>query len=419
VLADLAIWGIAALATAGVILRPLKMPEAVWAVAGAVALVCLGLLPVSAALRGVGKGLDVYLFLTGMMLLAEVARDTGLFDWLASMAASHARGSAARLFRLIYTVGIVVTVFLSNDATAVVLTPAVAAVTRACKIAQPLPYLLICAFIANAASFVLPISNPANLVIYASHMPRLAEWLPRFGLPSVVAIGLTYILLELTQRRALRQALPTEVMVPTLSLSGKTAACGILLTAVGLMVASALGWQLGLPTCIAGFATLALVAGIQRSSPWPFFRHVSWGVIPLVAGLFVLVEGLEQSGAIRALSELLRSQAQQSTASSAAGSGLLVGFVSNLINNLPAGLIAGTAVQAAHVPVNVSSAVLIGVDLGPNLSVTGSLATILWLGALRREGIQVRARDFLKLGALIMPPALALSLAALLEGPLR
>jgi arsenical pump membrane protein len=414
VIADLAIWSIAALATAGVILRPLETPEAVWAVAGAVALVCLGLLPIGAAFRGVGKGLDVYLFLTGMMLLAEVARDTGLFDWLASLAASHARGSATRLFRLVYTVGIVVTVFLSNDATAVVLTPAVAAVARACKIAQPLPYLLICAFIANAASFVLPISNPANLVIYAGHMPRLAEWLPRFALPSVVAIGLTYLLLEATQRRALQQALPTEVVVPVLSLSGKTAALGILLTAVGLMVASALGWQLGLPTCIAGCATLALVAGIQRSSPWPLVRHVSWGVIPLVAGLFVLVEGLDRSGAIRTLSEVLRQHAQQSTVSSAAGSGLLVGFVANLINNLPAGLIAGTAVQAANVPATVASAVLIGVDLGPNLSVTGSLATILWLTALRREGVQVRALDFLKLGALIMPPALVLALAALL-----
>ena len=92
----------------------------------------------------------------------------------------------------------------------------------------------------------------------------------------------------------------------------------------------------------------------------------------------------------------------------------MVGFLSNLVNNLPAGLMAGTAVQAAHVPANVSSAILIGVDLGPNLSVTGSLATILWLTALRRERVQVAGVDFLKLGLLVMPPALLLSLGALL-----
>jgi arsenical pump membrane protein len=402
------------LATAGVIVRPFRLPEAVWAAAGALSLVCLGLMPLADALRGIGKGLDVYLFLTGMMLLAEVARETGLFDWLASLAASHARGSPERLFRLIYAVGIVVTVFLSNDATAVVLTPAVAAITRACKVAKPLPYLLICALIANAASFVLPISNPANLVIYGSQMPPLVQWVPRFGLPSIVAIAVTYVILKWTQRKALTESLAAEVHVPRLSFAGRAAGWGIVLAALVLTGASALGWQLGLPTCVAGVLTLVGVAVIKRSSPWLFLREISWGVIPLVAGLFVLVEGLDRSGVIHALSESLRTGVQNSPTLTAANCGLLVGFISNLVNNLPAGLIAGTAVQAAHVPANVASAILIGVDLGPNLSVTGSLATILWLTALRRESVQVKGLDFLKLGLLVMPPTLVLSLGALL-----
>jgi arsenical pump membrane protein len=402
------------LATAGVIVRPFKLPEAVWAVGGAVALVCFGLLPASLAWRGVGKGLDVYLFLTGMMLLAEVARATGLFDWLASVAASHARGSATRLFRLIYAVGIVVTVFLSNDATAVVLTPAVAAVTRACKVADPLPYLFICALIANAASFVLPISNPANLVIYGSQMPPLAQWIPRFGVPSLVAIGVTYLILRWTQRKALAQPIVAEIHVPVLTGPAKAAAWGIVATALLLTGASALGWELGMPTCLAGIVTLLGVTALRRSSPWPLLHEISWGIIPLVAGLFVLVEALDQSGVIGALSESLRVGVRDSQVLTAAGSGVLVGFLSNLVNNLPAGLMAGTAVQAAHVPAEVSSAILIGVDLGPNLSVTGSLATILWLTALRRERVEVAGVDFLKLGMLVMPPALLLSLGALL-----
>ena len=86
----------------------------------------------------------------------------------------------------------------------------------------------------------------------------------------------------------------------------------------------------------------------------------------------------------------------------------------NLVNNLPAGLVAGAAVQAADVPERVAAAILIGVDLGPNLSVTGSLATILWLTAIRREGESVGAWRFLKLGLLVMPPALAAALAGLL-----
>jgi arsenical pump membrane protein len=203
------------------------------------------------------------------------------------------------------------------------------------------------------------------------------------------------------------------VTVPALSRAGKLTASGIAATAGALMLASALGIQLGLPTCIAGLATLSTVALTLRSSPWRFLRDVSWGVIPLVAGLFVLVEALDRSGVIHTLGDSLRGQARHS-ATLAAAAGIAVGVASNLINNLPAGLIAGTAVQTAGVPPNVAGAILIGVDLGPNLSVTGSLATILWLGALRRDGIHIKAWDFLKLGLLIMPPALLLALGGLL-----
>ena len=199
------IWIIALLSIAGVIIRPFKTPEVLWALAGAVVLVLFQLLLPVEALAGILKGTDVYLFLTGMMLLSETAREEKLFDWLAAQATQFAKGSSGRLFLLIYLVGIVVTTFLSNDATAVVLTPAVAAAMKAAKVKEPLPYLLICAFIANAASFVLPISNPANLVLYGSHMPSLLHWLALYTLPSVVSIGITFLLLRFTQRRHLVQ----------------------------------------------------------------------------------------------------------------------------------------------------------------------------------------------------------------------
>ena len=99
---DLAAWGIAGLAIAGVIARPFRLPEAIWAVASAIALVAFGLLPWMDAFSGVRKGLDVYLFLAGMMLIAEVARQEGVFDWLAALAVEYARGSPRRLFALVY-----------------------------------------------------------------------------------------------------------------------------------------------------------------------------------------------------------------------------------------------------------------------------------------------------------------------------
>jgi arsenical pump membrane protein len=407
-----ATWGIAGLATLGVIARPWNLPEFIWAIIGAALLVLLKLLSWPDALAAAAKGIDVYFFLVGMMLLAEVARKEGLFDWLAAQAVQLSNGSAKRLFLIVYVVGTIVTVFLSNDATAVVLTPAVYAATRAAKV-EPLPYLFICAFIANAASFVLPISNPANLVVFGAQMPPLSDWLRYFALPSAVAIAATYVVLRLTQRRALRAPVAAIDEMPLLATGGKLAAAGIAMTAVVLLGASALGRDLGLPTFLAGAAVTIIVLLIGRQSPMPILKDVSWSVLPLVAGLFILVEGLNRTGVLPSLAGILKDATTVSPQITSWIAGAAVAVASNLVNNLPMGLIAATTSQAAQLPAHVTGAILIGVDLGPNLSVTGSLATILWLIALRREGEQVAAWQFLQLGLVVMPPALLLALLAL------
>ncbi len=407
-------WSIIIPATAGVIVRPFRLPEAIWALAGAVALVGFGILPWGDALGGIRKGLDVYLFLIGMMLIAELARREGLFDYLAAVAVEHARGSPQRLFLLVYGVGTLVTVFLSNDATAIVLTPAVYAATRAAG-ATPLPYLFVCAFIANAASFVLPISNPANLVVFGARMPHLFDWLRQFALPSLAAIVLTYAALRLTQHRALRdERIRADAAKPHLGRDGKLAATGIAAIGVVLLVASALDWQLGLPTFVCGLLTTAAVLILSRQSPWPVVKGVSWGVLPLVAGLFIMVEALVRTGAIAELSALLHDFVAQSIPKTAWGTGIVIALADNIANNLPVGLVAGSVAGQDHLPTSVIGAILIGVDLGPNLSVTGSLATILWLVALRREDIHVSAWHFLRLGIVVMPPALLAALAAVI-----
>ena len=407
-------WGISALTVFGVVLRPFGWPEAIWAVGGAVLLFAVGAIGYADAWTGIAKGFDVYLFLIGMMMLSELARQEGLFDWLASIATSHARGSSKRLFVLIYIVGIVTTVFLSNDATAVVLTPAVYAACRSAKVKDPLPYLLICAFIANAASFVLPISNPANLVIFSDgSMPSLTTWLSTFTLPSIAAILVTFGALYWTQRSALAADTLGAAEPKTLGTSARLTGIALAVTAVLMVGCSAFGLDLGLPTFIAGVVSTTVILLIERKGPQKLLRHVSWGVLPLVAGLFVVVEALEKSGLIEWLASLLSSLTSAYPDSSVTLVGIVVALASNLVNNLPAGLVAGGVVHAAQASDSMAGAVLIGIDLGPNLSITGSLATILWLNALRREGLDVTAWSFMKLGMVVMSPALIAALLLL------
>jgi arsenical pump membrane protein len=411
-LSTVLVWLIAAGAIAAVLFRPKKWPEAVWACSGAVLLVVLRLISIPQALHAVGKGTDVYLFLTGMMLMADLARREGVFDWLASIAVARARGSRARLFTLIFAVGILVTVFLSNDATAVVLTPAVYAAVKKAR-ADAMPYLFACAFIANAASFVLPISNPANLVVYGKEMPALFSWLKLFTLPSVLSIGATFVALRLLFRGDLRGAVAQDVMVEKLPPEGRRAAWGIIGTGAVLLAASALGRDLGLPTCVAAIGALLWATRANRTALLELIREIPWSVLPLVAGLFVVVEALNGAGALNQLDRGVKALLNLPAIPAALSASFGIAFLSNVMNNLPSGLFVGGALHSLHMPDYLRHALLIGVDLGPNLSVTGSLATILWLIVLRREGLHVSASRFLKAGALVMPPALLLATVAL------
>ncbi len=408
------VWVITAATVACILIRPRGIAEAWWACGGAAILVACGLVSSRAAAGAAWKGMDVYLFLAGMMLLSELAREKGVFDWIAEIAASHAQHSAQRLFLLVYLAGAVVPIFLSNDATAVVLTPAVLTIVRRLKV-DPVPHLLACAFIANAASFVLPISNPANLVIFSAGMPRLLEWLKIFILPSVASVLLTYIVVRRLSNKRLESRIVEELRQTKLALEGRLALSGLLLAAAALVIASAEGWSLGAPTCIAAVVAILLVTTRDRRIPLKVSRGVSWSVIPLVAGLFIIVEALQGAG----MSELARNgvkflEKQEFFIGKILAAGG-VGLISNVMNNLPVGLICGNVLQGASTAPWIIRSTLIGVDLGPNLSVTGSLATILWLMALRRENVHISGWEFFKIGVVVMPLALVGSVLVLMS----
>ncbi len=391
------------------LLRPRGIAEVYWVGGGAVLMVVLRLVPLKLAGDAVAAGTDVYLFLIGMMLLSELAREHGVFDWLSSAALRGAHGSCARLFTLVYGIGTLVTIFMSNDATAVVLTPAILAAVRKAKV-PPLPYLFACALIANAASFVLPISNPANLVVFHQGMPPLGRWLLSFGVPSILSIAATYAVMRMVFRKELSDCIAQEDGEKPLPANGKIVLGGLALMIVVLLTASALGRDLGLPTCLAALAITAVVSIKARSNPWGLAKEISWGTLGLVAGLFVMVDAVESIGALKLTVGALHWVDGLTSAAGALVTSFVVGIGNNIVNNLPLGLIAGATLQATHTHGLIANAVLIGVDLGPNLSVTGSLATILWLIALRKEKLDVSFWGFLRVGIIAMPVALLASI---------
>lgn len=404
---------IVAVSIALMLTRPRGIPEVWWISGGALLLIVLRLVPLKLAGQAVAKGGDVYSFLIGMMLLSELAQEQGVFDWVASVAVRGANGSCSRLFLLVYGVGTLVTIFMSNDATAVVLTPAILTAVRKAKV-SPLPYLFVCALIANAASFVLPISNPANLVVFHTGMPPLGTWLSGFGVPSLLSIVATFFVVRFLFRDDLCKSIDCEVDDVELSVNGELVLAGLALMIAVLLTTSALKKDLGLPTCLAALVITAVVSIKAKSNPSKLAREISWSTLLLVAGFFVMVDAVESQGAFNLTQQWLAWASHLGQNLGALVVGFVVGVANNIVNNLPLGLIAGGTIQAAHTKGLIANAVLIGVDLGPNLSVTGSLATILWLLALRKdsgeeaggEKLDVSFWKFLKVGAIAMPLAL-------------
>jgi len=208
-------------------------------------------------------------------------------------------------------------------------------------------------------------------------MPPLGTWLMSFLVPSLLSIVATFWILRWKFRKELSASIDHPVEAQKLNIAGKLVLFGLAIMVIVLLIASFLGRDLGLPTCLAAVAVTAVVKVKARSNPLPLVRGISWETLALVTGLFVMVDAMQSIGAMQKTSEWLIWAEQQGAVAGTFIIGFAVGVANNLVNNLPLGLLAGSTVQAAHATGLVSDAVLIGVDLGPNLSITGSLATIL------------------------------------------
>ncbi len=338
-----------------------------------------------------------------MMALAEFAREEGVFDWIAAAAVRAARGSRGRLLLFVYAAGVATTAFLSNDATIVVLTPAVlAAVAR--TDAGPEPFVFACALVANAASLVLPIANPSNLLFFAEHVPPLHVWFASFGLASVASVVLTYAGLALVFRGQTRA--PLAVAGGAAPPPRAAALIVLVLSAAVLVATSSRSGPLGMTAFALGLLAALVAATRRRDAPLAIARGIAWPIVALTAALFVIVDALDAAGAAMLPRALFAWAAHASGPLGQTVVAAATAIASDVVNNLPVALDVGKAVGATHPEPRLSAAALVGVNVGPNLTANGSLATLLWLAVLRRAGVGVSALRFAAVGVVATPAAL-------------
>lgn len=409
--------GIFAAMMALVLVRPRGWNEAWWTVLAALAMLALGLVSPHEALDAALAGKSALLFLLSLLALSLLVGKSGFFDWAAIGCARLARGDARALYRNTFVLGAVVTAMLSLDATAVILTPIVLALVKRLKL-PAVPYIVMCAFVANVGSLLLPISNLTNLLFADAFHMTFASFAARMLGPQLVALVVTYALLGSRFRRQLPARFASGDLAPPSSVIASRpyfALCVVVLSVVlvGYFLAPLAGLE-PYVVAFAGVGVLSVAGAAMGRLRVETIGELSWGVFPFVLGLFVAVRGLENLGLVRLSSSWLAQMPAGSPQKLLAAAGATA-IASNALNNLPAALIVRAVLQASHAHRGTVLAALVGADVGPIVTPFGSLATMLVLLQARRGGESVPAGQLVKFGAwtapvLIITTALALAL---------
>ncbi|GLW35981.1 ArsB/NhaD family transporter [Actinoplanes regularis] len=385
--------------------RPGGLPEAVAAVPAAVVAVVAGLVPVPVAWRELVGLAPTVAFLAVVLVLAHLADEHGVFRYAAAVAARAGAGRPGRLLVAVFAVASAVTAVLSLDATVVLLTPVVfAAASRVGARARPHVYA--CTHLANSASLLLPVSNLTNLLAFAATGVGFAAFAGLMALPWLAVIAVEYLVFRLffaTDLAVAAEPAPVEP-VP----APRYALVVLAVTVAGFAAAEPVGVH---PAWIAAAGAVLLALPRLRRTPGRaaarMLREANPAFCAFVFALAVVVLAVRRHGLDQIVTVLAPDRATFAGLLAAAG---LAAILANLINNLPATLVLVPAV--GHHP-GLVFAVLIGVNVGPNLTFFGSLATLLWRQILHRRDAAPDTAEFLRLGVATVPASLLAGVATL------
>ena len=386
--------------------RPRGWPEAVVAVPAALLVIATGAISAHDAGEQARRLGPVIGFLAAVLVLAQLCDDDGLFRACGAWLARAAAGRPQQLLALVFAVAAVTTAVLSLDATVVLLTPVVFATAARLEV-RARPHLYACTHLSNSGSLLLPVSNLTNLLAFAASGLSFGRFAGLMTLPWLGVIGTEYVVFRrffaadlAVGGQPVQDAGAPEVPVFTLAVVAATLAGFVLASAAGVNPA----WA-----ALAGVAVLGARALAQRRTSVPALaRAADAPFLLFVLSLGIVVQAVTGNG----LGSALRPLVPAGTSLPALlGVAALAAALANVINNLPAVLIllplAAPAGPAAIL------AVLLGVNIGPNLTYTGSLATLLWRRVLRQHGSGPSLWEFTRLGLLTVPAGLAIAVLAL------
>jgi arsenical pump membrane protein len=418
---------IIALVLLGVVLgfavtRPRGLPEATAAVPAALLAVAAGLVTPAAALAEVGELAPTVAFLAAILVLAFTAERHGVFGYLGALVARSGRGRPRRLLGAVFGAAAVTTAVLSLDATVVLLTPVVFAVAARAGVGHR-PHAYACNHLANSASLLLPVSNLTNLLAFTASGLTFAGFAALMAAPWLAVILVEFLIFQFffaadlaRPAAAADPARPaTGPASPATAADGPGPAPRFALVVLAVTLAGFAGLQpFGVePAWIAAAGAIALAVPLLKNRgirPGELLAEANPAFCAFVLALGVVVLAVRVNGLGDRIDAWVPRHADLL---GLLGAAVLAAVLANLLNNLPATLVLLPAVADSP---GLLLAVLIGVNVGPNLTYAGSLATLLWRRILHARDAAPRTSEFLRLGAVTVPLSLLAGVTALWAG---
>lgn len=385
--------------------KPFALHEAWGTVTGAALMLAFGLVSVSQSCQTVLEGANVLFFLLALMILSALLDLAGFFEWAAILAARACDGNGQKLYRNVFLLGALTTAVLSLDTTAIILTPIVVAFVQRLNL-KAYPFLIACAFVANTGSLLFPVSNLTNLLFQEAFHYTFGSFTLFMLLPQLVALALNYWLFKFLFKSSIPQTFDKTLLPAALSaVPDRPFFIGAVLIVafviVGYFVASLYRIH---PVFVAslGAGSLLLWGACRRQVDSRIYKDISWSLFPFVIGLFIVIRGVENIGLANIAATMLV-MADKHPLMQMPAIACATALGSNLINNIPMALLSVSALKHAHSGLLDQYAALLGCNLGPNLTIAGSLATMLVITSARKRGENISAIDFLRIGVVSTP----------------
>ena len=388
------------------VIRPRGLPEAVAAVPAALIVLLTGALSWAQAWAEIQHLFPVVAFLAAVLVISELCDADGLFRYAGALMAAKSRGEAHRLLVFVFVLASAVTAVLSLDATVVLLTPVVFATASRMGV-RPKPHAYACTHLANAGSLLLPVSNLTNLLAMSAAGLTFVSFAGLMALPWLAVIAVEYVAFRLffASELSIPATNPEPPEVPPLP---RFSAGVLALTLAGFVVASFFHIEAAWVALAGALFMLTRALMLKQVSPKDVPGFINLGFLGFVLSLGVVVTAVVEGGLGAAIGAIVPQG--QSLVALLLWAGLAA-VLANVVNNLPAVLV--LLPFAAQAGTGAVLAVLIGVNVGPNLTYVGSLATLLWRRIVHAHDHETPIQEFTLLGLLATPLAIGVGVLAL------